>query len=411
MLRVPNSRAVNRSAASWSDGLAAQVFAALLVFWAFQIAGSWGPDCWPVDAAAGAVVCAIALARRRHVGRAAAAGLGVAAVTILVARLARLPAEPGPGLVLGLVLGLAVLVGAALRVLPAAWAAVVAAAGLAVVAGTRFAATPPSAERLGDDASAATVLNAAAWLVAVAVGLGLRLLDARRRAGAERVRRDERLALARELHDVVAHHITGIVVQAQAAQLAAARQPPTGPPAGLGASLAGIEAAGSDALTAMRRVVGLLRDTGDAAPARSGPEQLHDLVNRFAGNGRTVRLRVPHGEPGWPPEVTSTVYRLVQESLTNISRHAAHARSVTVSVEQDGPAVTVEVVDDATPAPARYHRTGYGLIGMRERVEHLGGTLDVGPRPGRGWAMLATLPVTVRASERVPVRAPEREAT
>lgn len=92
--------------------------------------------------------------------------------------------------------------------------------------------------------------------------------------------------------------------------------------------------------------------------------------------------------------MTNTVYRVVQESLTNISRHAPHARSVTVSVAEDRQSITVEVVDDTPPVPARYqHRGGYGLIGMRERVETLGGTLYAGPRPGAGWSVLATLPV------------------
>jgi signal transduction histidine kinase len=95
--------------------------------------------------------------------------------------------------------------------------------------------------------------------------------------------------------------------------------------------------------------------------------------------------------------VSSTVYRVVQESLTNISRHAPHARSVTVSVARERDAVTVEVADDAPPVPARHtHRGGYGLVGMRERVEALGGLLSAGPRNGTGWSVLATLPVPAR---------------
>ncbi|GAA4228916.1 signal transduction histidine kinase [Streptosporangium album] len=207
------------------------------------------------------------------------------------------------------------------------------------------------------------------------------------------MRRDERLKLARELHDVVAHHITSIVLQAQAAQLVARKHPEK-----VEGSLAGIEATGSDALAATRRVVGLLRDADDAVPAMPGPEQLSELVKRFHGHGPAVRLRLPADGSVWPPEVTSTVYRVVQESLTNISRHAPHARSVTVSVAQDRESVTVEVVDDAPPVPARYHhhRGGYGLVGMRERLEALGGTLCAGPRRGAGWPVLATLPVPAR---------------
>jgi signal transduction histidine kinase len=90
--------------------------------------------------------------------------------------------------------------------------------------------------------------------------------------------------------------------------------------------------------------------------------------------------------------VTSTVYRIVREALTNISRHAPLARSVTVTVGQHQDAVTVEVLDNAPSAPVRHHE-GYGLVGMRERVDALGGTLHVGPRTEGGWGVLATLPV------------------
>jgi signal transduction histidine kinase len=241
-------------------------------------------------------------------------------------------------------------------------------------------------------ATAVAQLNTVTWLAALAAGLGLRLRDARRHATTEAVRRDERLALARELHDVVAHHITGVVLQAQATRIVARTRPDD-----VDGSLAGIEAAGSEALTAMRRLVGVLRDDDDAAPATPGPEGLAALVARFDGHGPAVRLRLPDDPPGWPPEVTSTVYRIVQEALTNVARHAPHAGAVTVDVAQERDAVTVEVADDAPPAPVRRpHRTGYGLVGMRERVETLGGTLRAGPRPGAGWSVRATLPVTAR---------------
>ncbi|MEZ0073262.1 sensor histidine kinase [Planotetraspora sp. GP83] len=362
-----------------ADAALGAVFAAALAVWAAAIADSWGGGYWRFDCAAGAVVCLIALVRRRDRLRAAVAGLAVAAAAILVARFAQLPGEPGPAMALAL----SVLVGSAIRALPVLPAGAVAAGGFAVAAGSL------AAHKTSPGVPAVIVLNGTGWLAAVAIGLGLRLLDARRRAIAEKVRRDERLELARELHDVVAHHITGIVVQAQAGRLVARKHPEK-----VEGSLAGIEAAGSDALAAMRRVVGLLRDADDAAPATPGPEQLSELVRRFDGHGPAVRLRLPDGESVWPPEVTSTVYRVVQESLTNIARHAPQARSVTVSVAQDRQAVTVEVVDDAPPVAARHHhRGGYGLAGMRERVEALGGTLCAGPRLEAGWSVVATLPV------------------
>ncbi|WP_245656346.1 sensor histidine kinase [Microtetraspora fusca] len=368
-----------------SDIGLAVVFAAVLAFWASRIAESWGGGYWQFDCAAGAVVCLIALLRRRERAWAAIAGLAVAAVAIPAALFGGLPAEPGPAMALGL----SVLVGSAVRTLPARSAGAVAAGGLAVVAASLL-----SARTLALGVPAVTMLNGAGWLAAVAAGLTPRLLGARRRAAAEKVRRDERLALARELHDLVAHHVTGIVLQAQAAQLVARKRPEK-----VDASLAGIEAAGSEALAAMRRVVGLLRDADGAAPATYSPERLEDLVGRFGGDGRTVRLRLPDDDEAatWPPEVASTVYRVVRESLTNIARHAPQARTVTVGVTQARDAVTVEVTDDAPRPPGRYpRRRGYGLVGMRERLEVLGGTLRAGPREDAGWSVLATLPVPAR---------------
>ncbi|MEV5740330.1 histidine kinase [Microbispora rosea] len=375
------------------------IFAAVLAFWASRIADSWGGGYWGFDCAAGAVVCVIALARRFDPARAAAAGLAVAATAVLAARFADLPSEPGPGMALGL----AVLVGTAVRALPVVTACGVAAGGLAVATGSLL-----TAHTLAAGVPSVTAMNVLAWAAAVVAGLFPRLLDARRRAVAEGVRRAERLRLARELHDVVAHHVTGIVVQAQAARLVAHKSPGKA-----GDALAEIEAAGSDALAAMRRVVGLLRDPDEpAARAPGGPgglgglDELGELVGRFEAGGRAVRLRLPDEEETatWPPAVAGTVYRVVQESLTNISRHAPHSRSVTVSVERDRETLTVEVADDSPRGPSRHHqRGGYGLIGMRERVEALGGTLRAGPRPGSGWSVRATLPVP--RSKALPERA------
>ncbi|GAB3059667.1 sensor histidine kinase [Micromonospora schwarzwaldensis] len=371
----------------------AVVFVLGLAFTAVMLADSWGPRYAVLDATVGATACLLALLRRRARVRTAAAGLGVAAVAVAVAHLTGLPQEPGPVTALAL----AVLVGSVIRTRPVRTAAAVGGAGLLVIVGSLLASLD---DRHGF--SAVPVLATLCWLAAVAVGVALRLADAHGRATTERVRRDERLALARELHDVVAHHVTGIVVQAQAAQLVGAKRPEKLPE-----MLAGIELSGTDALTAMRRVVGLLRDADDAAPASPGPEQLTELVARFDRHGPPVRLRLPadgHGWPpasdlAWPPEVTTTVHRIVQEALTNVSRHAPHAASVTVTVDRNPEGVSVEVVDDAPPAPARVaHRGGYGLVGMRERVRTLGGTLTAGPRDGRGWSVRATLPLPGRTA-------------
>ncbi|MFI7019035.1 histidine kinase [Streptomyces sp. NPDC050164] len=355
-------------------------FLAAIAMQSFALAQTWGAASWAPGAATAVVVCALALMRHRERTWTAAGGLVVTALAVLVPLLpgTRFPAGLGPAVALGL----AVLTGSAVRALPMVRAGAIAGAGLLVIA-VQFAVRPPSA---------VPAIAAAAWLAAVGVGLALRMFDGRAKAAAEEVRRAERLELARELHDIVAHHITGMVIQAQAAHIVVRRAPEK-----VSDSLTEIESAGSEAMTAMRRVVGLLRDTDDAAPVSPGPEGLSTLVERFSRQGPQVRLSVPDDDTEWPPEVTSTVYRIVQEALTNVLRHARHARSVDVTVGRDAEAVTVEVADDAPPhSPRSQHRGGYGLIGMRERVETLGGSLFAGPRPGAGWSVRAILPVPTR---------------
>ncbi len=365
-------------------GLGAVLLAAIAVQ-AAAIAQSWGSWYWTPGSVCAAVVCVPALLGLRRPLWPAVAGLGAAVAAIVATRVAGpdLPAEPSPAMTLGL----AVLTGSALRALAPVPAGAIAAAGPVVIIAGQLAAGPPSA-----GLPAVTALDGLVWLAGVGAGLTLRTLDARASAAAERVRRAERLELARELHDVVAHHITGMVVQAQGVQVVARRNPEQ-----VTDYLSEMETAGIEALAAMRRVVGLLRDADDAAPASPGPERLGALIERFGRKGPAVRLSLPDGDATWPPEVTSTVYRIVQEALTNVLRHAPRARSVTVTVEQNPQDVTVEVTDDAPAAPARPgHRGGYGLIGMRERVETLGGSLRAGPRPGAGWSVRATLPAPTR---------------
>jgi signal transduction histidine kinase len=345
--------------------------AAVLAVQAVRIATSWGGAYWVVGCVTGVAVCVLALLRRRFPW-VIVPGLVVATGAVATAAYAGLPREPSPATALPL----AVLAGSAVRVRPAPWAAGAAAGTVAVLAAS-WLAGPPSGS------AAVPLLDALVLSVALAVALLLRLLDVRRRAAADAVRREERLELARELHDVVAHHVTGIVVAAQAARIAARRDP-----ARVDGSLADIEAAGTEALTAIRRVVGLLRDSADAPPART--EDLRELVERFTGHGPPVRLELPDGAPD--TATSGTVYRIVQEALTNVARHAPRATAVTVTVTRDRHGTSVEVTDDAAPGRPRWHAGGYGLVGMRERVEALGGTLRAGPLPGAGWSVVATLP-------------------
>lgn len=368
-------------------GLAA-LFAVALAAEARVVAGYHGD--WGFDLAVGALVCVAALLREHSRVWAAAAGIAVTTAAEAAAWRWHLPGQPG-GVAL---LALLVLVGSAVRVLPVRTAAFVVAGGVPVLVGSVERYLPFI--RNGVPCTfAATWLVGLGWCAAAGAGLWLRVLGTRREETIEAVRRGERLDLARELHDAAAHHITGIVVQAQAARIAARRRPET-----LDEALAGIESAGTEALDSMRRVIGLLRDADDAGGVTPGPERLADLVERFAGRVPAVRLHLSErpADPAWPPEVTTTINRVVQEALTNITRHAPDAREVTVSLAHDRRAITVQVTDDAPAGvtPRFPFNGGYGLVGMRERVEALGGALSAGPAAGTGWSVRATLPAPGR---------------
>jgi signal transduction histidine kinase len=336
---------------------------------------------WLFGLTVGGIACVLVLFRERNRTWAAAFGLVVCAVAAIVSAVADLPSQPGVAATAALL----ALGAACVRVAAARPAAIVAVAGVAVMVASRVTARPAHILPLA-------LLGVVLWGGALGIGVWLRSLDTHRRAAIDAARRDERLELARELHDVVAHHVAGIVVQAQAARLVAAKRPET-----LEGTLAGIESAGTDALAAMRRVIGLLRDTDDADGLTPGPEQLSDLVDRFAGHGPAVELHLPADDkPPWPPEVTTTVYRVVQEALTNVVLHAPGAHTMAVTVKEDPSGVSVEVTDDAPTQPSVpswfSHDGGYGLIGMRERVEALGGTFRAGSHPAAAGSCTPQFP-------------------
>lgn len=338
----------------------------------------------------GVVLGAVALLRARN--RAWAAAIGLSAFGLAAVISALWPVTPGP-LQFAPLIALVVLGTSQARFLRARQATIITAAGVLVVAG----AESSHAGGTFDPQALFALFGATVWGGAVAVGVWLRYLDNRQVSTLEAVRSDERLELARELHDVVAHHVTGIVVQAQAARFAGQDHPGS-----VDAALSSIEGAGSDTLAAVRRLVGLLRDPDDTAGVAPGPEPLDQLVRRFGRHGPAVTLHLPAdpSSAAWPPELASTIYRIVQEALTNVARHAPDARSVTVTVAQDPQRVTVEVTDDASTVTNRAIRipSGYGLIGMRERVEALGGSLHAGPDVKAGWVVRASLPMAARTA-------------
>jgi len=232
------------------------------------------------------------------------------------------------------------------------------------------------------------------FVAALMVGGYLRWLDWQRDQAAATARRDERLDLARELHDLVAHYVTGIVVQAQAGQMVAGRRPEAAHDA-----LASIERAGTDALEAMRRLVGALRspDGSPIVELPAGSAGLHELVQQCNAAGLPARLHLHDVVPeDLPPAVAASVHRIVQESLTNVRRHGVDVTTVDVDLARRGARVEIVVHDDgrATAPPVRSGLSGgFGLVGMAERTSALGGTLDVGPHPDGGWEVRASLPL------------------
>jgi signal transduction histidine kinase len=197
---------------------------------------------------------------------------------------------------------------------------------------------------------------------------------------------DERARIARELHDVVAHSVSVMVIQAQAAQHAADE-------AVRGTALRSIESTGQQALVEMRRLLGLLRRPDEELALAPQPSLRHldHLAETVRRAGLPVELRV-EGEPApLPPGVDLSAYRIVQEALTNALKHAGPARAL-VLVRYRPDEIELEVSDDGAGAPARANGGGHGLAGMRERVDVYGGVLESGRRAGGGYALRVRLP-------------------
>ena len=248
---------------------------------------------------------------------------------------------------------------------------------------------------------------AAAWLLGHFVGvrrLYVLQLEERtaelQRAREELARRavtEERLRLARELHDVVAHAMSVIAVQSGVGAHVAGTQPKEAAKA-----LAAIEATSRAALEELRRLLGVLRQAdepqGDLAPV-PGLADLEGLLAELAKAGLAVKLRVNGTRPPVPAGVDLSAYRIVQEALTNVVKHAGSARAQVV-VGYGDQDIRVEVIDDGRAAVTWVSDgragTGHGLIGMRERVQAFGGDLEVGPRPGGGFRVAARLPLAAK---------------
>ncbi|HJB64582.1 MAG TPA: hypothetical protein H9769_12845 [Candidatus Microbacterium pullistercoris] len=290
---------------------------------------------------------------------------------------------PPPTLALTEGAALVVLTVSGVRAASSRGAIVVGAAALAVGAGIVLL-------RVEFDA-AAILLVLLVWGAALASGIVGRYRAQRRESAVEEARRAERMELARELHDVVAHQVTGIVVQAQAA-IAVARTDPARATEGLAA----IESAGSEALAGMRRMVGAMRNETDRAAPLTVSYEISDipaLVKRFDPEGERATLQLDDLADPLPPGVAESAYRVVREALTNVRRHAPEG-TTHVSVRVIDAELVILVTNDGVRVRASDPRTaGFGLTGMAERVAALGGTMHAGPDEPGSWTVRAALPL------------------
>ena len=226
-------------------------------------------------------------------------------------------------------------------------------------------------------------------------------LEREREGEARRAVTEERARIARELHDVVAHHVSMMVVQAEAGPVAAERDP-----ARVAGAFEAIAATGRQALVEMRRLLGVLRGDGGPAPSlapQPGLDQVPSLVEQVGRAGLEVELVVEGTEAALPPGIDLSAYRIIQEALTNALRHgrAGRARVVVRYGERD---LELQIHNGVESASGRRQgdsdrqvrrsgRSGQGLIGMRERVNLYRGELRVGPGPNGSFGVVARLPI------------------
>jgi signal transduction histidine kinase len=241
------------------------------------------------------------------------------------------------------------------------------------------------------------LIQALAAAAVTGLGVYLRLVESSRQRAVDTVRAEQRAEFARDLHDFIAHHVTGIVVQAQGAKFIAEQDPER-----VLKALDQIEQAGAETMASMRRMVGVLRDPESKPDAPLAPVagvyDLPALIEQFtAAGGPLGRLHVDGPVDGVPVEVSTSAYRVVMEALTNIRQHASGARVADVWVRRTPEWLLVRVANDGTARPSGpRERSGYGLVGLTERVRAVGGRLSAGPGIEGGWVVDAAFPLNVK---------------
>jgi signal transduction histidine kinase len=199
---------------------------------------------------------------------------------------------------------------------------------------------------------------------------------------------EERARIARELHDVIAHHVSMIVLQA-----GAERRVLDDANASTREVLETVERTGRSALTEMRRLLGMLRaDANEPLAPQPGLSEIHVLVTQLREAGLPVELQVDGDPRELPVGIELSAYRIVQEALTNALKHAGNARA-SVHIRYGSDSLELEIADDGTGTSSPVASGGHGLVGMRERVALYGGRLDAGQRPSGGFAVRVLLPI------------------
>jgi signal transduction histidine kinase len=273
---------------------------------------------------------------------------------------------------------------------PRAWAAL----GVVLLTGISWTTFDPVSRTFSEHVAAMVWFSpfVISWLAGALVRSRLETAEQRRSEREQRASRavaEERNRIARELHDVIGHSVSVMTVQASAVRRrlapdqAAERQ-----------ALETVESVGREALTEMRRMVGVLRQAGDRSDLEPPPglAQLDRLVEKFRAAGLPVHLTVSGDERPLAPGLDLTAYRLVQEGLTNTLQHAVAPTRTEVSIGYGDTELELAVRDDGRPGTIATE-AGHGLLGMRERVSVYGGRLVARPRPEGGFELVATLPL------------------
>ena len=344
---------------------------------------------WPVWHAAWALVCVATLLWRPHHPLAMlVVAYGAQTVAGVVPALA---GEPNSVLdVTAVVLLLAYSLGR--------WAS-----GRGVVAGSCFLlAVHLAREPLYDASGSSMVIGVGALMLPVAIGALMRSWARSQVRTREEIRAREREQLARDLHDTVAHHVSGILMHARAAKVRARVDPGAAAEA-----IDGVEDAAARTLDDMRAMVALLRHDEHADDGRAPTYGVADIprLARDQDPGPRVVVQTSGDLDRLPAPVESALFRAAQEAVTNAGRHAQDPTVVSVDLSRDGTAVQLRVHDDGRPAaPSRVRRASpsYGLVGMRERLSLLGGEVRAGPDPEGGWTVEATVPVAMIDTESRP---------